>query len=117
MDLLVIARGLPERRYDRALFLEQIVAGLPDAPDFSLLGKAPEEFESHFPSLYLDLGLDGVLLFDRAGYTAAKLSRIREIIQQAGLFRERDNGDMFWNWKNPPGPHWEVTWEGFRELA
>jgi predicted nucleotidyltransferase len=118
VDLLVIARDLPERRYDRAVFLQRLARGIEDAPPFSLLGKTPEEFEHYFPSLYLDIGLDGVVLFDREGYTDGKLKRIREIIAEAGLVRERlEGGDMFWNWNRKTARQWEITWEGYRELA
>ncbi|MBI3763199.1 MAG: nucleotidyltransferase domain-containing protein [Chloroflexi bacterium] len=117
VDLFVIAHGLPERRYDRCIQLQALVRGINDAPDFSVLGKTPAEFESQFPSLYLDLGTDGILLFDRDGYTASKLDRVRQIIAQAGLVRERIDGDMYWDWQHTPGFHWEITWEGFRELA
>ena len=116
-DLLVIAEGLPERRYDRVFFLQRLVRGIDGAPDLSLLGKTTEEFEGYFPSLYLDIGLDGVLLHDRDGYTAARLGRVREIIAQAGLSRRRLKGGLDWNWERPPQLHWEITWDGFRELA
>jgi hypothetical protein len=118
VDLLVIARNLPERRYDRAIFLHRLVRGIENAPPFSLLGKTPEEFERYFPSLYLDIGLDGVVLFDREGYAEGKLNRIREIIAEAGLVRERlEGGNMFWNWDRKTARQWEITWEGYRELA
>jgi len=118
VDLLVIARNLPERRYDRAIFLQRIVRGIADAPPFSLLGKTPEEFERYFPSLYLDIGLDGIVLFDREGYTEGKLNRIREIIAEAGLVRERlEGGNMFWNWDRKVTRQWAITWEGYHELA
>ncbi|MBI4769477.1 MAG: nucleotidyltransferase domain-containing protein [Chloroflexi bacterium] len=117
VDLFVIARNLPARRYERAARLHRLLREIEDAPSFSVLGKTPEEFERYFPSLYLDLGLDGVVLFDRDGYTAERLGRIRQIIAQAGLFREQDNGNMYWNWKKPPRRHWEITWEGYRDIA
>jgi len=53
----------------------------------------PEEFEAQFPSLYLDFGLDGIVLYEREGYMQRKLARICEIIQEAGLFRERLSPD------------------------
>lgn len=117
VDLFVIARGLPERRYERAIGLQRIVRGIEGAPDLSLLGKTPEEFEGYFPSLYLDIGLDGIVLFDREGYTARRLARVREIIRESRLVRERDNEEMFWrfNREQSPGPGWSVEWEGFRE--
>ncbi len=118
IDLLVIARELPERRYDRSILLQRIVRGIKDAPPFSLLGKTPEEFERYFPSLYLDIGLDGVVLFDRDEYTAKKMKRIKEIIKETGLVRERlKNGSMFWNWDREFRGAWEISWEGYRELA
>ena len=118
VDLLVIARGLPEQRYERSVSLQRAVQGIHDAPDISVLGKTPEEFERYFPSLYLDIGLDGIVLYDRGGYIAAKLKRLREIIAQAGLVRLRlDQNNMFWNWNRKVTRPWEITWEGFHEIA
>jgi len=117
IDLMVIARGLPERWYERSVCLHRPLQAIAGAPSFSVLGKTPDEFEAHFPSLYLDIGLDGIVITDRDGYTKHKLDRIREIIAQARLKRERKNGDLHWVWRKPPHRHWEITWEGFRELA
>ena len=117
VDLLVIARGLPVRWYERSVYLHRPLKGIAGAPSFSVLGRTPDEFEAHFPSLYLDIGLDGIVLFDRDGYTQHKLERIREIIARAMLRRERQNGGMNWVWQKPPRRHWEITWEGFRELV
>ena len=117
VDLLVIARGLPERWYERSVYVHHPLKEVASAPPFSVLAKTPEEFERHFPSLYLDIGRDGVILYDHDGYIARKLQRIREITMQAGLVRKRNNGEMNWVWQMPPKRHWEVTWEGFRELT
>jgi hypothetical protein len=117
VDLFVIARGLPEKWYDRQVYLHNPLQGIEGAPLILALGKTPEEFEKHFPSLYLDIGLDGVILYDKDGYTTRKLERIREIIKESGLVRERlDENNMFWDWTRAPKQHWEITWEGFREL-
>ncbi len=117
VDLLVIAQKLPERWLARSIYVHKPLKSIPDAPDFSAIGYTPEEFERRFPSIFLDIGLDGDVLFDRDGYAARKLERIREIIKQTGLRRERDNGDMNWVWQNMPRRRWEITWKGFRELA
>jgi predicted nucleotidyltransferase len=118
VDLLVIARGLPERWYDRNVALHRAVRGIKQAPDITVLGKTPEEFERYFPSLYLDVGLDGVALYDRDGYAARKLQRIREIIRETGLVRKRlVRGSLFWDWPIKVTRPWEITWEGFHELA
>jgi len=66
-----------------------------------------------FPSFYLDLALDGVILYDTDGYMETKLRRIREIIKETGLKRERIPGGCFWDWKKYPGPDWEISWKGF----
>ena len=118
VDLLVIARDLPERRYERSVFFQRNIQGIENAPDFSVLGKTPEEFESYFPALYLDIGQDGIVLHDHDQYVAGKLKRIREIISQCGLVRERlDRHNMFWGWEHPVRRSWEITWEGFHEIA
>ena len=118
VDLLVIARGLPERWYERTVSMHRPLKGIKGAPQFSVLAKTPEEFERHFPSLYLDIGRDGVVLYDRDGYTARKLQRIREIIRETGLVRKRlARGSLFWDWNRKVTRPWEITWEGFRELA
>lgn len=89
-----------------------------DTTELSVLGKTPEEFEHYFPSLYLDIGLDGVVRYDRNGYVAGKLKRIRDSIAQIGLVRVRlDRNNMFWNWERTVTRPWEITWEGFREVA
>jgi predicted nucleotidyltransferase len=118
VDLLVIARGLPETWYDRQIYLHAPLKRIVGAPTLLALGKTPEEFEEHFPSLYLDIGLDGVILYDPNGYMARKLARIREIVKSAGLVRRRlDAYNMFWDWTHAPKSRWQITWEGFRELA
>ncbi|MBI5653813.1 MAG: nucleotidyltransferase domain-containing protein [Chloroflexi bacterium] len=118
IDLLVIARGLPAQWYDRQIFLHAPLDTGEDMPTILVLGKTPTEFEEQFPSLYLDIGLDGVILYDQGGYTKRKLARIRQIIQDAGLVRERLNDhNMFWDWSRAFTRRWEIGWEGFRELV
>lgn len=119
VDLLIIAGGLPESRYERAGWFGQVLAQSDyDGPRVSMLGKTPEEFEGHFPSLYLDIGLDGVTLFDRGDYTAGKLARIRELISEAGLVRKTFDGEMQWELTRPvpePPGYWGIEWDGYHE--
>ncbi len=42
--------------------------------------------------------------------------KIRNIIHEAGLQRKRDDGEFYWEWRNPPRKGWEITWSGYREL-
>jgi len=115
IDLFIIARNLPKRRFPRAQHVHRAVGGRFPHP-VSIVAKEPEEFERHFPSLYLDLGLDAVVLYDPQGYMTTRLARIKQLIQEAGLYRKRCDGDFVWLWKRPPRRPWVLDWEGFREL-
>lgn len=95
--------------YLRGLCDEYLAGGI------SFLAKAQREFEGGFPSFYFDLALDGVILYDTNGYMQEKLSRIREIIKEAGLKRVRIHGGFFWDWKkHPQETEWEISWKGFQ---
>lgn len=118
VDLLVIARALPSHWQERTYALHDPLRRISEDFPFYAYGKSPEEFESQFPSIYLDMGLDAIILYDPEGYVSRKLKRIREIINQAGLYRYRlSPNNMSWDWHAPPTHGWEITWEGFRELA
>ena len=71
---------------------------------------------SAFPSLFLDLCVDGIALFDKDGFFEILRERMKEIISGAGLARKRDTGEYYWEWKEPPRGGWEITWSGYREL-
>ncbi|MFQ5853170.1 MAG: nucleotidyltransferase domain-containing protein [Candidatus Binatia bacterium] len=110
-DLLVIAEQLPEGYWDRHRSIREALrdgrcAGV------SVVAKTPTEFESYLAPLYLDIALDGQLLFDRNGYARGKLNELRRIIQRAGLFRERTEAGDIWRWKQEPARPWAVNWEG-----
>jgi predicted nucleotidyltransferase len=110
-DIFLIAEGLPQNPLERLKWLKK---QLPEdlRGRVSFIAKTPQEFESRFPSYYLDIGLDGVILFDQKGYTERKLARIRELIEKAGLVRRRLNGGFIWEWQNPPQGPWRIDWSG-----
>lgn len=112
--LFIIANDLPERLWDRQRFTRKALVSFDES--FSIIAKTPEEFEYSLPALYLDLALDGIILFDTGGYMSKKLQRIRELIAQAGLRREKVDGEMMWLWDRPVNPGWELEWGGFVEV-
>jgi predicted nucleotidyltransferase len=118
VDLLTIVRDLPTHWQARALALYEPVRGISSDFDFMVYGKTPEEFAAYFPSIYLDMGLDGIILYDPENYLGPKLQRIREIIAEGHLFRDRiGDNEFFWDWAAPIGFPWELDWEGLREVA
>jgi predicted nucleotidyltransferase len=109
-DLLVIAEGLPERTWARHLFLKK---ALPDESRsaISILARTPKEFEKRLGSIYLDIALDGQILYDPRGYAAEWLGRIQRVVDHAGLYRERTDAGDLWKWKKPPTQPWVLEWE------
>jgi len=108
-DLLVIITGLPDKILKRN---RSLLALLPLSwrCRVSVLAKSPAEFEAVLSSLYLDIALDGIVLYDRHGYIREKLGYIRRRIKQMGLKRQKLNEDWLWSWKRPPGINWELEW-------
>lgn len=115
-DIFIVVKGLPKRPLERNSYVRKAVAFKFDER-ISIHAKTPEEFEKGFPPLYLDLAVDGKILYDTKNYMQKKLQRIQEIIKEAGLYRVKRNGYYVWEWKTQPGPHWSITWEGFHDRS
>ena len=109
-DVLVIAEALPEKSFERHMFLKRL---LPPAwrGAISVLAKTPSEFEAHLPSLYLDIALDGQILYDPRRYAAGRLADLRRLIERAGLHRERGLDGDIWRWREEPAAAWALEWE------
>jgi len=115
-DVFLLVKNLPERPVERLLFVRHAIAAK-FAEKIAITARTPEEFASGFPSLYLDLALDGIVLYDAENYMTRKLKRIQEIIKQAGLERRRFDHQFSWEWERPPKGHWEITWDGYHEFT
>jgi len=113
-DIFLVAESLPSSPLKRYALFGKLVPGNLKG-EVSFLAKTRKEFAGGVPSFYLDLALDGVILYDTEGYMQGRLNRIRGIIKEAGLKRERINGGFFWDWEQTPGAEWEISWEGFRK--
>ena len=114
-DIFIIAKDLPVKPFRRLLSIRYPLKGQFEEK-LSIIAKTPEEVLSTFPSFFLDLALDGIILFDRDEFFMGIQKKTKEIIAQAGLQRKKDNGDYYWEWKRPPKKGWEITWSGYREL-
>jgi predicted nucleotidyltransferase len=112
-DLFIIAEELPVKVFQRILFIRKPLKGQ-FAERICIVAKTSEEVLKNLPSLFLDLGLDGIILFDKNNFFKNLQTKIREIIQQAGLQRKKVNGEFYWEWQTPPLKGWEITWNGYR---
>lgn len=108
-DMLVIAEGLPERIFERHLYLKRL---LPPAcrGEVSLISRSAAEFETSLPSLYLDIALDGRILYDPDLYVTQRLALLKRIIRRKGLYRERTPDGDVWRWKKAPAQPWRLEW-------
>lgn len=114
-DLFIIAEELPLRPFQRLLYIRQPLKGQFDEK-LCIIAKTPVEVLNNFPPLFLDLGVDGIVLFDRDDFFRNLQKRIKEIIAQAKLQRRKHGDEFYWVWENPPEKGWEITWEGYREF-
>ena len=109
-DLLLIARDLPERVLRRHLWLKGMLPVVWRG-QATILAKTPAEFDASLPSLYLDIALDGILLYDTDRFLASRLARLRRLIETRGLRREASQRDLVWRWDRFPGFDWSLEWE------
>jgi len=116
LDLFCVIDNLPGKVYGRKKLLSRIIAQHVQRR-FSIVAKTRSEFLSQFSSLYLDLGLDAKVIFDRDDFLKGKLRRVREILRETGLKREQEGGSFLWSWEKSPNSGWEIDWEGYRELG
>lgn len=117
VDLFLVAKNLNERLWTRDREMGRLTREVGPRRK-SILSKTPEEFLSGFPSYYLDLGLDAIVIYDTDGFLADALKRIREITEEAGLRRRWLDEEQYayvWDWtgRKPIPGKWSVTWEGY----
>jgi predicted nucleotidyltransferase len=109
-DVLVIAEGLPGKSFERHQSLKRLLP-VNCRGAISILAKTPQEFEAYLPSLYLDIALDGRILYDPHGYAADRLAALQRLLKQAGLYRERTEAGDVWRWQKQPSGPWALKWE------
>ncbi|MBI5525730.1 MAG: nucleotidyltransferase domain-containing protein [Deltaproteobacteria bacterium] len=114
-DVFVIADRLPSGALERHKAVLERIGGRKGPVNF--LAKTKREFEEAFPSLYLDLAKDGIVLFDKTGYMKERLERIGKITREAGLSRVKRHRGFFWRWKRKPLPTWRIDWSGVHDVV
>jgi hypothetical protein len=94
-DLLLIAEHLPASPLARH---ECLTACLPAEwrGRAAIIARTPSEFTAHLASLYLDIAIDGVMLYDRDGAVTRCLAALRSMLDRLGLYRIRRDRDLVW---------------------
>jgi len=108
-DVLIVAEALPERIFERHIFLKRLLPANCRAA-VSIIARTPTEFEARLPSLYLDIALDGRILYDPRGYAEARLASLQGLMNSQGLFRERTPDGDVWRRKKPHAGPWQLQW-------
>lgn len=109
-DLLLIAENLPDRPFARHLSLTKKLP-LAWRSQISLLAKTVAEFETAVPSLFLDIALDGVILYDPNNYALNRFRYLKQLIEKKGLYRNQQDQELTWHWRKFPGLNWQLAWE------
>jgi predicted nucleotidyltransferase len=109
-DLLVVVRDLPASPLERLVSLKQLLPS--GCEGVSLLLRTPEEFTDHVSSLHLDIALDGKILYDPQGYMAERLSHLRRLVENLGLYREWTEVGHEWRWRKQPAGLWAPRLRG-----
>jgi predicted nucleotidyltransferase len=114
-DILIIAAHLPERYLARMGYIREPLFKFDEK--VQVLAKTPDEFDSFFPPLYLDIALDGKILVDKDGFMVNRLRKIRKIIKDSSLYRIKEGDEFLWQWNSPKKPGWELDWGGLVEVT
>lgn len=77
----------------------------------SLLAKTPQEFKGNISSVYLDIALDGKILFDPQGYAHRRLAVLQRLMEETGLYRKKSSGGEVWRWRQKPRQPWALEWK------
>ena len=105
IDLLIVARGLPRSMFDRNAPFRDAAREVSEAfaSDVSLIVRTPEQARQVKP-YYLGMLSGHVLLFDRDGFFAGVLERLRGRLAELGSQRYVDeDGYEYWDLK----PDWK----------
>lgn len=110
-DLLLVATEPPIRTLQRHTIVKKLLP-LPWRGLASVLAKTPEEFDAALTSLYLDIALDRIVLYDKNHYMRRRLTSLRRQLKKLGLYRVSDGREIVWHWEVAPTHDWQLEWGG-----
>ena len=119
LDVLLLALDLPAHPLERNRLVYEPIQDWREKPcAISVLARTVEEFTADITPLHLDLAVDAIIFYDPQGFLEEKLRRVREIVAEARLIRERDTHGMpAWWWEKgaEPSGRWAITWAGVQK--
>jgi len=107
-DIFIVAEGLPKRYLKRIRFIRAPIVGN-FKEKIAIICKTKEEIMKDIVPLYLDLALDGIILYDN-GFMTERLEEIRQLLKEKGLRRIKLKGELLWEWEKQPPKNWELKW-------
>lgn len=109
-DLLLIADELPQKAFDRHLFVKQLLPPLWRGI-VTIVAKTPQEFDASVQALYLDIAIDGIFLADKENYATDRLAFLKRQMAERGLYRVREGEALLWRWQLATPSDWSFEWE------
>jgi len=108
IDVLIVARDLPEGRIQRIREFEVVEEGVESflkaleeegiRTYLSAIIKTPEEIEAGSP-LLLDMVDDARILYDRGGFFKGRINRLKERLKKLGAKRVWKGNAWYWDLK------------------
>lgn len=80
------------------------------------IARTPSEIEANLTSLMLEICIDGVVCFGDTYFEPLRQKALTAL-KQSGMIRERVGKEWYWHFPSQAPHDWELTWEGYRELA
>ncbi len=117
-DIFVVIEGLPDnplwRQREVRMALLDYLDEMPEG--ISILAKTPEEVDKDLTPLLVDVFMEGKPIWGES-YFQERHAKVARAVHEAGLVRRRIGGTWMWVFPSPRWHGWELTWEGYRELA
>lgn len=113
-DVFLVIEDLPQEPVKRLKTVRMPLLSVD--LNVSTVAKTPAELEADPTPLILDICTDGVCLHG-ADYFEPLRARALRAIKQSGLIRERIGDGFFWHFPDYRHRNWELTWDGYREVA
>lgn len=113
-DIFLVIEDLPANPLGRQKEVRSVIRDIPLR--INTISKTPEEVDSNLTPLLLEICVDGICLYGKDYFEPYRKKALRAL-KQAKLKRKRIGREWYWEFEKIPKREWELSWEGFREIA